>query len=333
MKQSYINHIAFVLDASSSMIDIAPEVVKIFDNQIQHLALRSKETDQETRVSVYQFAEKTSCLIFDKDCLRLPSIKDLYKVYGNTALIDATLKTLEDLEDTSVLYGDHSFLVFVLTDGQDNRSVNSANRLSEKLKSLPENWTVAVLAPDVASVSECKRCGFSQGNIQVWDTTSKKGTEEAGKTIQRVTDSYMAARATGVRGTKTLFQIDTSKLKSDVVTKKLDQLKENEYEILDVRKDGIAIQPFIESWKLPFRKGAAYYQLTKAESVQANKQVLVQNKLSGKIYTGTEARELLGLPNYEVKVTPSDFKNYNIYIQSTSTNRKLVAGTQLVYIK
>lgn len=332
MKQNYINHISYTLDSSGSMAHLASDVIRIFDNQIQNLANVSKQTDQETRVSVYKFSDQTQNIIFDKDVLRLPSIKDEYKPSGNTALIDATLKTIEDLEKTNTLYGDHSFLLFIQTDGESNSDTRSSTELKNKLDKLPDHWTVAVLVPNAIAMSQCKKLGFPPGNIQIWNT-DKAGIEEVGRNITKIATNYMAARSTGVRGTKTLFQLDTSKLTSQVVLDNLDQIDPKSYDLLVVRKDGQAIQEFVESWKYVYSKGSAYYQLSKSEKIQASKQILVQNKISGKVYGGAEARKLLGLPDYEVKVEPSDFKNYNLYVQSTSSNRKLVANTNLIYFK
>ena len=51
-----INHIVLVLDASTSMTHLSDELIKVADNQISYLAQRSKELDQETRITVYSFA-------------------------------------------------------------------------------------------------------------------------------------------------------------------------------------------------------------------------------------------------------------------------------------
>lgn len=332
MKQNYINHLAFVLDASSSMASLSNDVIAVFESQVKNLAQRSQETGQETRISAYTFANTVTPLIYDKDVLRLPSIKDDYRASGMTALIDATLKAIEDLEKTPALYGDHSYLLIVISDGGNNINDNRAKELERKLKSLPENWTVAVMVPNAVCSSDAQKYGFSKGNIQIWET-SQKGIVEANRTLNNVTTSYMSARSTGIRGTKSLFQIDTSKLSSEIVLENLDQIDPKTYDILIVRKDGEIIKPFVESWGHVYSQGSAYYELSKPESIQANKQVLVQNKISGKIYGGVNARKLIGLPDYEVKVQPSDFKNYRLFCQSSSLNRKLVKGTNLIYFK
>jgi len=113
----------------------------------------------------------------------------------------------------------------------------------------------------------------------------------------------------------------------------LDELPINDFEVFPVQRKAV-IQPFVESWtSRPYRKGSAYFQLTKPESVQNYKQILVQEKTTGKVYSGANARQLLGLPDYEVKVSPASHDKYNIFIQSTSVNRNLVPGTLLIVLK
>lgn len=330
--KNYINHIVFVVDSSSSMKRLTAETVRVFDTQIKHLAQRSKELDQETRVTVYFFSDTTKCVIYDKDVLRLPSLKDYYDPYGNTALIDGMLLSISDLELTSQKYGDHSFLIFGLTDGEENASRKSSSDLLNKIKALPENWTVACLVPNQTGVHEAKKFGFPANNVQVW-STDVGGVEKAGDKIRAATDAFMTARTKGVRGTKNLFDLDVSNLNTDVVMDKLDQLSANQYVLIPVHNDSV-IQPLVESWtKNPYIKGSAYYQLTKAEKIQPYKQVCIQDKLSGKVYSGTNARQMLKLPATEVKVNPTTHNKFDIFIQSTSVNRKLLQGTKLLVIK
>ena len=134
--QGLINHVALVLDASTSMSHLRNKVVQVADEQIAYLARRSKELDQETRVTVYVFADEAECVIYDKDVLRLPSISQYYQPGGMTALLSATLKSQRELAQTAQLYGDHSFLTFVLTDGQENAS----HRCADAPRAIHECW-------------------------------------------------------------------------------------------------------------------------------------------------------------------------------------------------
>src|SRR2546421_728900 len=108
LKPNYINHVAICIDSSGSMSGLANDVVGVFDSVIKTLCSRSKEMDQETRVSVYLFDTVVRCLIFDKDVMRLPSLKGLYSTGGGTALLDGVNLSIDDLGKTAQMYGDHA---------------------------------------------------------------------------------------------------------------------------------------------------------------------------------------------------------------------------------
>lgn len=333
-KPAYINHVALVLDGSSSMLEGGKDkaLTRVADEQVRYLAERSTAMDQETRVSVYTFSYRTqiTCLVFDRDVLRLPSIASLYRAYGMTALIDATIKSQEDLAKTAQMYGDHAFLTYVLTDGQENHSRAQPPELRRLLQGLDENWTVGVLVPDRAGRRYAIDCGFPEGNIEEWDATSAAGVDDSFTKVRRATDNFMAARATGVRGTRALFSTG-----ADAVNKRaikgadLKALKASQFELIPVRSP-VAIRDFVLNSGRVFRLGSAYYQLTKRESIQPQKAVAIVRRKDGKVYTGAAARDLLGLPDLEVRVNPDHNPDYDVFVQSTSVNRKLVSGTNLL---
>lgn len=336
MIQNYINHIVFVVDKSGSMFGLSREVVKVFDSQIKYLSQRSQELNQETRVSVYLFSywNKIECLIYDMDVMRLPSLAGYYVPDGQTALVDATLKAIADLGKTLELYGDHAFLIYTLTDGQENNSVARPNVLERAIGELPENWTLAVLVPDQRGVFEAKKFGFPVENIAIWDATSAKGVEEVGSVIRQSTDNFMKGRASGIRGTRNLFRPDI-KATASQVKRSLEELKPYEFKMFKVLKDS-SIRDFVEKMtKLEYVKGSSFYQLVerkKPHKIQNYKQVCIRDNNSGKVYTGDNARNILGLPDYQVEVKPGDFKNFDVFIQSTSVNRKLLKGSDLIVL-
>lgn len=332
--QNYINHIALVLDASGSMGHLAGQVVTVADNQIEYLARRSKELDQETRVTVYSFEGRNiRCLIYDKDVLRLPSIKGLYRIGGDTPLIDATLKSIEDLEKTPELYGEHAFLIYVLTDGQENASRNRPDALGTKIGKLPDHWTLAAFVPNASGVHEAKKFGFSKDNVSVWDTTSAKGMESVGEVVRKTTDQFMQARTLGYRGYRNLFTLDVNALNTKAVAQVLNKLGPGQFRLLAVARD-TAIASFVErETGRPYRLGEAYYQLTVPVKVQPQKQVALYQRKAHTVFTGREARTLVGLPDtHEVRIEPANHPDYEIFIQSTSANRKLLAGTKLLIL-
>jgi len=86
--------------------------------------------------------------------------------------------------------------------------------------------------------------------------------------------------------------------------------------------------------KRAYRKGTGFYQLSKPEkAVQDYKVIVARNKNTGVVYGGTtQIRQLLGLPTYgTISLKPGEHGDWDLFIQSTSTNRVLVPGTSALY--
>lgn len=331
MNENYINHVALVLDASSSMGHLTRDVVKVADDQIAYLAQRSTELDQETRVSVYVFADRVQCIIFDKDVLRMPSLVGRYRPSGMTALIDGTMQSQEDLHTTSTLYGDHAFLTFVLTDGQENASRRfTSQALAFHLAGMADNYTLAILVPDQRAKFAAKAVGFPADNIAIWDTTSSAGIREVGETIRTATENFMVGRQSGVRGSRSVFSTGADAVNTSTVKSTLTPLAPTAYRLVPVPRVGVEIRPFVQECGFNYVVGNAYYELSKTETIQPQKAIIVVEKATDKAYTGRAARDLIGLPDMHVRVKPDYNPDYKIFCQSTSVNRKLVAGTQLL---
>ncbi|MFJ4082987.1 vWA domain-containing protein [Streptomyces iakyrus] len=339
--QNYINHVALVLDASSSMSHLSRKVVEVADQQIAYLARRSKELDQETRVTVYVFADKVQCVIYDKDVLRMPSLKQLYRTGGMTALLAAALKSQHELAQTAQLYGDHSFLTFVLTDGQENASHRCPDApardprelveaVARMIETQQDNWTLAVLVPDQMGKREAMQCGFPRDNIAIWDATSTQGLEEAGQVIRQATENFMMGRTQGIRGSRSVFSTGAEAVNQDTIKAAgLTPVDPSKYQLIPVARDA-AIREWVTECGHTYRTGAAFYQLSKSEKIQAQKQIAVLEKKTDRVYTGPAARSLLGLPDAEARVKPDHNDHFTIFVQSTSVNRKLVPNTRLL---
>lgn len=339
--QNYINHVALVLDASSSMSHLSRKVVEVADQQIAYLARRSQELDQETRVTVYVFADRVECVIYDKDVLRMPSLKQLYRAGGMTALLAATLKSQRELAQTAQLYGDHSFLTFVLTDGQENASHRCPDAhgrdpralvgaVAEMIDRQEDNWTLAVLVPDQMGKREAMQCGFPKDNIAVWDATSTQGLEEAGQVIQQATEQFMVGRSRGIRGSRAVFSTGGQAVNKDTIKAAgLTPVDPSAYQLIPVARDA-AIRDWVTECGHTYRTGGAFYQLSKSEKIQAQKQIAVLEKKTDRVYTGPQARALLGLPDTEIRIKPDHNDEFTIFVQSTSVNRKLVKNTRLL---
>lgn len=108
---------------------------------------------------------------------------------------------------------------------------------------------------------------------------------------------------------------------------------EGRFQVLDVDRD-CAIRDFVQSMGLVFQKGRGFYQWTKASTIQPYKEIVVFDRQTGDIFTNSAARELLGIPEGggNVRLSPSyDQRRYEVFVQSTSVNRALKAGTRFMY--
>jgi hypothetical protein len=104
------------------------------------------------------------------------------------------------------------------------------------------------------------------------------------------------------------------------------------FQLLTVTED-IDIKTFIINHGVTFKQGRGFYQFTKPESISKGKEIILQEKATGLLFEGMKARKMLGLITYDekAKIKPAAFPDYNVFVQSTSYNRKLIAGTQFLY--
>lgn len=341
--QSLINHVALVLDGSSSMEGHEAKVIEVADAQIQHLALRSEQMGQETRISVYLFADDVKCLIFDMDVMRLPSIKHLYKVYGNTALIEATMKSQADLDTTSRIYGDHAFLTFVITDGLNNRFGRyNADSMATYLRSMKNGWSLGFLVPQADRYGRndgliaMKRLNVPDDMVQTWDTADVDGFVGAGKSVTAAADSFMQTRASGQSVLRSAFSTGTDVLNTQTVkAAALTPMPFADFTVAWNRTaNKMEMKDFIEFNGMKYRHGKHFYELTNAtrSKVQPQKQIVVRNRKTDEAFTDADpgsprVRDLIGLSHTDPASVRADAnKEFVVFVQSTATNRHVRPG-------
>lgn len=108
-------------------------------------------------------------------------------------------------------------------------------------------------------------------------------------------------------------------------------VKPGRFQILDVDSE-ISIKAFVVENGLTFKTGRGFYEFTKTETIQGKKEIVLMERLTGDLFEGQAAREMLGLPMGEtVRIKPSNLEKYVVFVQSTSANRKLMGGTRFLY--
>ena len=103
------------------------------------------------------------------------------------------------------------------------------------------------------------------------------------------------------------------------------------FQIMHVDRDQ-SIRDFVEGNGLIFQKGRGFYQLTKTETIQDYKEVVLRENKTGDLYSGEKARELLGLSRTgSTRTRPVVPAGFTAFVQSTSYNRKLIGDTEFLY--
>jgi len=108
------------------------------------------------------------------------------------------------------------------------------------------------------------------------------------------------------------------------------------FQTMEVDHD-VPISDFIKYNGIIFQRGRGFYELSKSEKVQQYKEIIIENRETGEMFTGAQVREYLGLQpqiksgGVTERLNSRHTKEYRVYVQSTSTNRKLIGGTHLLY--
>jgi len=333
-----LTRVVFVLDRSGSMAAIMKDAVASLRANITDLIQKGNELKQKFIVSAIAFDTVTEVLFADHDVVRngVPSFEGP-RARGSTALNDAILRGI-NISDTQIVplgfasdY-DLAHLVIVITDGHENASSSLRMDVAQRIRELTasDRWTFTFLVPPNYRNSIISQYGVPAGNVLEWKA-SCAGVREYTAANTSAINNYAVVRSLGQTSVKT-FYTDLSGLSTNDVKKKLTDVS-REAKVIKVERE-TDIRPFIEkNVNAPYLPGHAFYQLTKEEKkVHAQKKILVQEKGKSAIYAGDEARELIGIPKGKaVRVVPGNHSNWDVFVQSTSVNRKLVRGSRVVY--
>lgn len=329
--------INFILDESASMTSIKRSTIDAVNEYIQTLKNDTK--------SKYLF----SLTVFNSNRLEtvqkftdIQKIKELkytdYAPSGWTPLYDAVYDTVSSL--SKVLKkdkSDNAVITAIMTDGEENASKKwNALELKTLISKLEEggNWTFVFMGANQDSWLTAERLGISKDNVLDWQATDA-GTQSAVSSFAAETVNFSmamndaSAKGIKMRNAQNFFAPKTPSMTA--IAQNLYGLHGGQFRRLEV-KNAVRIDELVEqTLKRPYKLGEAYYQLTKPEMIQPQKQIAILAN-NGKAYIGKEARDLLGLPDFHIKVRPVDHPNYEVYVQSTSVNRKLVPGTSLLVL-
>lgn len=327
------NYVTLLVDASGSMGSFEGKIPVMVKEITDQLFEDSRRENQKTLVSLVTFAYVPK---------RVQSFQDYlapwtYHATGQTALMDSMKFVMEQhMGVKSGVLDDVSHLVTVITDGVENQS-NPANIawVKEHFTKLQNTgkFTFTFNMPPGYADNFCRVYNVPRGNCREWEQT-QQGFYETQRITTNAVTNYMKDRSKGLGSTQTFYSTVTdlsNVTKGDLA--KCDDLT-GRFRVINVPSEQV-IKPFVEKETgFPLIKGTVFYQLTKPEEIQAHKDVIIKEKGRSTLYGGSEARKLLGLQPYKNgRVKPGNHANYDIFVQSTSDNRKLVRGTSVLVVR
>lgn len=334
-------------------VNTATQVILVIDNSVsmtegnKHAAARRQIQliCDQLRSNMPQWAVKVLFFGYDVstafagEAKLLPMLHERYHPdEGATRLYDAVGTAAVAALGVSI-----PSLIYLITDGEptgytmtaiaSHRSIAAA-RVKEALDS--KRVTMICVGPPTATAffESCGIPGGVDGCIRSWDGYDAKDLDKITGQVSEGLKSYAAAREAGETQIKKFF-VDGRKLEARL------------HELIDItalckvlRVDReCVLQPFVEDSGHKFVPGANFYPLTKKETLRPNRAILVRPKnrngvnggAFGHVFSGPNVREVLGLPaDREVTVEPGDMGNLELFLESSSHNRLLVRGTDLI---
>lgn len=330
-------YVAIIRDHSQSMRTLVKGAAKDYNANLEAIQKAARETGLDTILNVVKCgvgwdASVVRDVVNSNVYVVEPISEKNYEASGTgTPLFDSVneaitlMRNVPDADSPDV-----TFLVMVITDGEENRSKDKNGlHMQQSIAQLQatDRWTFVFRVPKGYGAT-LRRFGVPAGNIAEWEQT-ERGMERSTQITTSGISTYMNNVSRGIKSTDK-FYADLSNISQTQVKSILNRIYPMVIDNVSSHEDGMAIKTFVEQ-RNNYNLGEWYYELTKTEKIQDSKKIIVFDRGSNMYYTGNDARSLLGFPSYgEIKVVPGNLGSYKVFVQSTSVNRKLVGGTKLI---
>lgn len=331
-------YVGLVRDHSGSMQSVARAAREDYNNTVTDLRAASDREGIDTILTVVAFdsARDIRTEVVNSSINAVSPLLTYAARGGDTPLFDSVIKLIELMKQVPDKNGkDVSFLVMVTTDGQDNSSLPTSYQAGAKLASLigllqaTDRWTFTFRVPR-GGKSSLTSLGIPSFNIQEWEAGNERDYERSSVVTRSAISNFYGARSRGITASSN-FYADMGGVSERQVAR---VMAPTDKVIFYAVKDRSEISSFITlKTRRPYSTGTAYYQLSKTEkAVQAHKNIIVRNQNTGRVFEGHAARQLLNLPDQgTIKLAPGNHGAWDIFIQSTSSNRIILPGTEVAY--
>ena len=192
------NHIVFVVDHSGSMSTMREAVVSGFNEQVQ--TVKSHPHREHVRVGLVTFDSQVRENFIEQDraVLHEISLED-YVPRGNTAMYDGIAYAIQRLQAVVQDSENDTYLVIVITDGQENSSkwVTQA-AVAKQIKQLQATgrWSFVVMGANI-DLAYAQAAGVQHGNFRTFIPDSA-GMGIAMRSLSHGVGNYMSESSRGL---------------------------------------------------------------------------------------------------------------------------------------
>ena len=331
-------HVAFCIDESASVRNIVKPLVEAYNQIVTDIRNAVLDEGQEASMTALAFGDrvlKHRILYVGQQVQTVEPLKhtDL-NPSGMTPLFDSVYRAIKKLEELDDGKEGTSFVVSVVTDGEENNSVDPgvlATIREIQKKTVTDRWTFTFLVPNGQDNEFARNFNIPRGNVQGWDEKTAEGTKEAFIVSSHAYRGFFKEKSAGKLSSKSFYS-STADLTVREARSALSEITRQVQFITPTTT--CQIRQCIIDAGLEWIKGASFYQLVKTEKkVHPYKLVALRVKTSGKVYCGQQAREMLGIgqATNTVRLVLGDHGKFDVFIQSTSINRKIPVGSEVLY--
>ena len=214
------NYVVLILDKSGSMKSIKNEVVGGFNDQIKEIKKKNTEFGMETKICLVTFSTFVDePILWLEDIEKvIPLTDETYLPDGYTAMYDAIGTTIESLlKLPEAKDEDLSFLVIVISDGEENNSSKfNADKIAELISSCEKTgrWTFSYVGANQDLKVVSQDLNININNTLAFMATAdgyQKGSGQLTGSLGR----WYGSRNAGARSVNNMFVDDPQNKKVD----------------------------------------------------------------------------------------------------------------------
>jgi uncharacterized protein YegL len=196
-------HVAIVLDSSGSMATTKLQTVQGFNEQVQQAKANAKDQDIDVCLVTFNGEVFEHQWLVPVEELQEACLDD-YQPMGSTAMRDAIGYTISKLlETTDINDTNAAYLIYVVSDGQENVSKHySTSALRELVESVEKrpNWNIVYMGCDKKYLEEvAAQTGIPISNMAAW-SNAVPGTAAGGWSAsnKRIDEKFYRMRSAGL---------------------------------------------------------------------------------------------------------------------------------------